>query len=184
MLDTLEYKQMLLDVSSFPETLVAALAALPELAPQADATGNIQAVFRLDGTPGAWVATVPTTVDSDTVTEAAAGADAAATAAREAYLAAAATAEDHATASAAIITEKLAEVPVPRGSLDSILRALLGQAAAAIPFFEQYALDPDMNAQQWTDFQALNQTTKDRLLYDAIRSLAALMRYLSGDLPA
>jgi hypothetical protein len=30
----------------------------------------------------------------------------------------------------------------------------------------------------------LSQTTKDRLLYDVVRSVAALMRYLSGDLPA
>ena len=41
-----------------------------------------------------------------------------------------------------------------------------------------------MTSQQWTAFQALPQATKDRLLYDAVRSLAALMRYLTGVLPS
>jgi hypothetical protein len=94
-----------------------------------------------------------------------------------------ATAADHQAASAAIITEKLAAVPVPRDDLATILQGLLDQTADAIPFFEQYALDPSMSAQQWTDFQQLDQTTKDRLLYDVVRSMAAIMRYLSGDLP-
>ena len=111
-------------------------------------------------------------------------ADAAASAAEaSAYQAAPATAADHAVASAALITEKLAAVPIARDELPTILETLLGEAAAAIPFFETYALDPSMTATQWTAFQALDQTTKDRLLYDTVRSLAALMRYLTGDLP-
>lgn len=94
-----------------------------------------------------------------------------------------ATAEDHASASRSILTAQLAAVPVQKTEIATILGGLLGQAKSAIPFFEQYALDPSMTAQQWTDFQALDQSTKDRLLYDAVRSLAALMRYLTGDLP-
>lgn len=94
-----------------------------------------------------------------------------------------ATADDHAAASAAIVSKQLASVPVQRDQIEPILQKLLGEAAAAIPFFEKYALDPSMTSPQWTAFQALDQTTKDRLLYDAVRSLAALMRYLTGDLP-
>lgn len=95
-----------------------------------------------------------------------------------------ATAADHAAASEALITAQLAAVPVQRDQVEPILQNLLGESASAIPFFEKYALDPSMTSQQWTDFQALDQTTKDRLLYDCVRSLAALMRYLTGDLPS
>jgi len=100
-----------------------------------------------------------------------------------AYQAAPATAADHAAASHALISEKLASIPVTREALPTILEALLGEAAAAIPFFETYALDPAMNSPQWTAFQALNQTTKDRLLFDALRALAGALRYLTGELP-
>jgi hypothetical protein len=94
-----------------------------------------------------------------------------------------ANAEDHAAVSAGIVTEKLAAVAITREELPAILQTLLGEASSAIPFFEQYALDPSMTSQQWADFQALDQTTKDRLLYDLVRSTASLMRYLTGDLP-
>lgn len=104
-------------------------------------------------------------------------------AAQAAYQAAPATAADHAAASADLVTEKLATVPIPRDQLPAILQGLLGEASSAIPFFEKYALDPSPTAQQWTDFQTLPQQTKDRLLYDVLRSVAALMRYLTGDLP-
>lgn len=100
-----------------------------------------------------------------------------------AYQAAPATADDHAAASAALITSGLASVPVPRDQLPAILQTLLGEASAAIPFFEQYAKDPSEASTQWTNFQALDQTTKDRLLYDSLRTLSALLRYLTGNLP-
>lgn len=186
MLATLTYKTVTLTgVTASPAAVQAALAALTSLAPQPDTLGNVQAVFRLDyDTDGVTlIATVPDSVADLTVTDAADGAEAAAQAAAAAYAAAPATAADHAVASAQIITDKLAAVPVPRDKVSVILQSLLGEASKAIPFFEQYALDPSMTAQQWVDFQALNQTTKDRLLYDVVRSLAALMRYLSGDLP-
>lgn len=102
--------------------------------------------------------------------------------ARAPYEAAAATAEDHSTVAAKMLTEQLADVPVSRAQLQPILNQLLTDASSAIPFFELYAYDPAMTAQQWIDFQALDQTTKDRLLYDCVRSLAALMRYLTGHL--
>lgn len=95
-----------------------------------------------------------------------------------------ATGSDHAAVSAQIVSEQLASVPVPRDQLAPILQTLLGDAAAAIPFFERYALDPSETSEQWTAFQALDQQTKDRLLYDALRTLTALMRYLTGNLPA
>lgn len=94
-----------------------------------------------------------------------------------------ATASDHAQASASIITEKLAAVPVPRDQLAAILNQLLSEAVSAIPYYEGYTLTPD-TATAWTNFQALDQPTKDRILYNACRSLAAIMRYLSGNLPA
>lgn len=97
--------------------------------------------------------------------------------------AAVATASDHAEASASIITEKLAAVPVPRDQLATILNQLLTEATSAIPYYEGYTQTPDA-ATAWTNFQALDQATKDRILYNCCRSLAAIMRYLSGDLPA
>ena len=72
-----------------------------------------------------------------------------------------ATAADHRTASAQIIDEKLASVPVSRGELPTILQNLLGEAVAAIPFFEKYALDPSMTAAQWEEFQTLPQHAKN-----------------------
>lgn len=183
MLDSIEYQTVAIDSGASPAAIVETLAALSFLAPQNDENGNVQAVFRLDIEPdGTMVATVPAAADAAAVQQAAAGAPTPEQQAA-AYAAAAATAEDHAAASAQLITDKLASVPVPRGDLKAILQALLGQAADAIPFFEQYALDPSMTAQQWTDFQQLDQATKDRLLYDVVRSMAAVMRYLTGDLP-
>jgi len=94
-----------------------------------------------------------------------------------------ATAADHTVVSDAIRSQKLAAIPISREALPTILENLLGEAAAAIPFFEKYAHDSSMSSPQWTAFQALDQTTKDRLLYDLLRSVAALMRYLTGELP-
>lgn len=109
--------------------------------------------------------------------------EAAAAEAEAAYAAAPATAEDHAAVSASIITEQLDSVGITREVLPTILQTLLGQAQPAIEFFEQHALDPAMDSPQWTAFQALDQTTKDRLLYDLLRTVAALLRYQTGNLP-
>lgn len=184
MLDSLAYKQVTISTLADAEAIDAALAPLPLLAPVEDDAGNIQAVFRLDHVDGGFVATVPAAVDAADVLSAVAAVSAAAVAAAEAAAAAVpATAVDHAAASAEIITQKLAAVPIRRAEIDVILQTLLGEAASAISFFETYALDPSMTSDQWTAFQGLEQATKDRLLYDVVRSLAALMRYLSGDLP-
>lgn len=104
-------------------------------------------------------------------------------AALSAFEAAPATAADHASASDEIITEKLAATGVSRAVLPTILAELLGEAQSAIPYYENYTLSPDP-ATAWTNFQALDQATKDRLLYNACRSLAAIMRYLTGVLPS
>lgn len=93
-----------------------------------------------------------------------------------------ATSDDASNATATIITQNLSAAGVTREQLPPIFQQLLSEAQSGVPFFEKYALDPSMTSQQWTDFQALDQTTKDRLLYDAVRTLAALMRYLTGDL--
>lgn len=104
-----------------------------------------------------------------------------------------ATSETANVAAAKIVTETLQSARVTPGGLQSSFEGLLGQARAAIPFFEGYALDPSMTSQQWEDFVSLPQSpppgtpeavSKDRLLYDVVRSMAALMRYLTGDLPA
>lgn len=92
-----------------------------------------------------------------------------------------ATAGDHESASAAIVSEKLAAIPITREQLPLILEGLLGEATSAIPYYENYTLTPDPTT-AWTNFQALDQTSKDRILYNCCRSLAAIMRYLSGDL--
>jgi len=93
-----------------------------------------------------------------------------------------ATSADRATVSDQLITEKLASAPVTRDELPTILQNLLGEASSAIPYYEGYTTKPDP-ATAWTNFQALDQATKDRILYNACRSLGALVRYLSGDLP-
>lgn len=93
-----------------------------------------------------------------------------------------ATSVDADNTSAAIVSGNLAKAGLNVDQLASALQDLLAEAQAAIPYFEQYALDPSMTSQQWTAFQALDESTKDRLLYDTIRTLAALMRYLTGAL--
>jgi hypothetical protein len=100
-----------------------------------------------------------------------------------------ATAADHSDASAAIITEKLATTGITVDQLPTVLDTLLSEASPAIPFFEEYALDPSMTGQQWVAFQQIPLTTTDgsvsiyRLVYDLLRVNAALLRYLTGDLP-
>lgn len=90
-----------------------------------------------------------------------------------AYAAAPATAQDHASASAAIVTEKLAAVPVSREALPTILQTLLGEASAGIPFFENAVAN-------WSN---LTPQQKDECAKDACRVAAAVLRYLTGDLP-
>lgn len=184
MLDSITYQQIDLGDSVAADQVFAALSILQGFEPQPDTSGNVQAVFRLDiDDSGHLVATVPASADAEVIVAAAAGAAAAAAAAAAAYEQAPATAADHAAASAAIITEKLAAVPITRSELTGILQVLLGEATAAISFFETYALDPNMDSEQWSSFQSLDQATKDRLLYDLVRSMAAVQRYLSGNLP-
>lgn len=162
--------------------LNVALKAQPGLADFVDDLGNVQSAvwIDLDADPAniGWWVTIPADVAQSEIDAAIA-----------AYTpppppSTVATAADHAAASAALVTAQLAAVPIPRDQIETILQALLGEAASAIPFFEKYALDPSMTGKQWTDFQALDQATKDRLLYDTLRTLAALLRYLTGDLPA
>jgi hypothetical protein len=95
-----------------------------------------------------------------------------------------ATSDDANTAAAQIVTGNLAAAGVNTATLPAIYAELLGEAKSAIPYFEKFALDPSMNAPQWTAFQALPQAEKDRLLYDLVRSMAAVFRYLSGTLAA
>jgi hypothetical protein len=92
-----------------------------------------------------------------------------------------ATGEDAHLATREIVTANLAEMGVTIDQLAPTFDSLLAEAKSAIPYYEGYTLQPDPTT-AWTNFQALDQATKDRLLYNCCRSLAALMRFLSGDL--
>lgn len=161
-----------------PACLIVALKAQPGLEDQTDSDGNVQSMVRLDvdadpaTNQGFWV-TIPTSIDSSVINAAAA-----------AYTPppppVATSGDIHATADS-IITTALQTASILADQIPTALDPLLAQAESAIPYYEGYTLNPDP-ATAWTNFQALDQATKDRLLYNCCRTVAALMRYLSGNL--
>jgi hypothetical protein len=92
-----------------------------------------------------------------------------------------ATAGDTTADAAVIINGNLAAAKVAPAAVPTILAGLLTQAQAAIPYYEGLTGSPDATT-AWTNFQALPQATKDRVVYNCCRTHAALIRYLTGSL--
>jgi|SRR5581483_557008 len=164
-----------------PAALVDALKQQAPLADFDDDAGNRQSAVRLDvdadpANVGYWIS-VPANIDKAVV--------AAAVAAYEppAPPSDLATSTDAAAATAEIITGNLVASGVKRDAIEPTFQQLLAQAQAAIPYYEGLTLKPDPKT-AWVNFQALDQATKDRILFNCCRAIANMVRYMSGDLPA
>lgn len=91
---------------------------------------------------------------------------------------------DHVDEAAATIRNaSLAVLKLPPEDVQPILDKLLGEAKAAIPWYEAFGQPDDWSAQAFAAFQALPQSTKDKILMNLCRMAALTIRYLSGDLP-
>lgn len=115
---------------------------------------TITRLYTITPSDGSYTITFPTVVDAATVQTIIDNCPTTAQVAA-AQKAVPATARDHSAISAELVTQQLAAVPVTRGELPTLLDTFLVQAAAAIPFFEEYAKAPSMTARQWLEFQSL-----------------------------
>lgn len=87
---------------------------------------------------------------------------------------------------ASIVRQNLEDSGVTQGDLPAKYQDLLAKAKAGIPWFEAFVggkhpTDAELGA-ALAAFSALPQSTKDRVLFNCVRTLAAIMRYNTGDL--
>lgn len=89
-------------------------------------------------------------------------------------------------ARASIVGANLAAGDVTHDEIPAALERLLADAAKAIPFFEaivggSHPTDAQVEA-AFTAYQGLSQAKRDRITFQALRAIAGLLRYSTGQL--